>query len=147
MPRCRHHLLRWMIRKTTVATKPDHRGEYEAAVKTIRAGKVEPIDVTCRDCRVLFCCTQTAGGIERPPFPAPSVFLRDKISYSPSETRCGDTDVWLKWCSSLRAKQSSPCLHFRWIASSFARERFGGLQARHSSRKRATAGRRFRSSQ
>jgi len=39
-----------MIREKTVATKPDHRGELEAAVKTIRAGKVEPIDFACGDC-------------------------------------------------------------------------------------------------
>jgi hypothetical protein len=37
-----------------VARKPDHQGEPEAAVKTIRAGKAELIDLACGDYRVLF---------------------------------------------------------------------------------------------
>src|SRR5579871_6649609 len=75
MPRCRHHLLRWMIRKTTVATKPDHRGEHEAAVKTIRAGKAGNVRRTCGGliCVLFVFARGAAGALACPAFPAPSL--------------------------------------------------------------------------
>ena len=49
-----------------------HRGEHEAAVKTIRAGKAwllqaEPVVQPCA-----FLCARIAGASRRPAFPAPS---------------------------------------------------------------------------
>ena len=57
-----------------------HRGEHEAAVKTIRAGKAwllqaEPVVQPCA-----FLCARIAGASRRPAFPAPSAFMRAESS-------------------------------------------------------------------
>jgi hypothetical protein len=75
------------IALATVATKPDHRGEYEAAVKTIRAGKVEPIDFACGDCRVLFVARKPRAH-RRPAFPAPSI-RATRFRIARANHRCG----------------------------------------------------------
>jgi hypothetical protein len=59
-----------------VATKPDHQGEHEAAVKTV--AQETPDDPALPVVTTLVCllfCTRGCGCDRRPAFPAPSVFF------------------------------------------------------------------------
>ena len=98
-----------------------------------------------------FICTRGCGCIEHPAFPAPSSIegakeLKEFLQTSGAWRR-EIAEVCL--APSLRANGSGerpPADRLReaiqfsprkvWIASAYAKERFGGLQARHSSRER-----------
>src|SRR5436309_15735078 len=65
--------------QTTGTNKPDRRGEHEISRKTIARGMPGETGVTVVTmlvCFVLFR-TRDCGRIERPAFPAPSVFWAD----------------------------------------------------------------------
>src|SRR6266446_7244773 len=75
--------------QATVSNKPGHRGEHEVSRKTIARGM--PGDsgvtvVTTLVCFVLFR-TRGCGCIERPAFPAPSVFEGERSTQASGVSR------------------------------------------------------------
>ncbi len=81
----------------TVAKKPGHRGEHEAAVKTIARGMPGCSGVTVvTNARVYYTTlhyTRGCGRIERPAFPAPSEFRERHVQAKLAQNTRRDREV------------------------------------------------------
>src|SRR5712672_1957702 len=85
--------------QATVANVPVQRGEREVSRKTIARGM--PGDFRCdrgdyARMLVLFCM-RGCGCIERPAFPAPSVFLGETVLQNSGDQRRGNAESYLKF--------------------------------------------------